>query len=334
MRYELYADSLLFLNFVMNYYILLTVDRLTFRTATRKRLLAGAGVGSVGFLLPFLMPGMVVIRLVLGILTGVCGMLLCTFRVKDRQGFCLLLSRTLSVSFALGGCLLFLWRGIPDIDRYLPGITGVLLAGGVVTLLAKGQYTGTKEKEQICFVTLKRENRELRVPALIDTGNSLTEPLSGKPVCILDRELFESVWQRNENGFRVIPYHSIGKRGGILEGYLFPEVILELQGIEKVCADVCVAISPEPVGGAQQDSDNRVKMILHPQLSMGRAGKSHRGWRKKGYDIKGCNSGENADPSLSQGETSAQTKGRNPLHRRRRDPAAAVRRRAGDHGHQ
>lgn len=33
MRYELYADSLLLLNFVMNLYLLILVDRSTLRTA-------------------------------------------------------------------------------------------------------------------------------------------------------------------------------------------------------------------------------------------------------------------------------------------------------------
>lgn len=54
MHYELYLDSMFLLNLGMNLLLLIMVDHSTCRTATWYRLLCGAGIGAVCYLLPFL----------------------------------------------------------------------------------------------------------------------------------------------------------------------------------------------------------------------------------------------------------------------------------------
>ena len=54
MHYELYLDSIFLLHFGMNLLLLIMVDHSTCRTATWYRLLWGAGIGAVCYLLPFL----------------------------------------------------------------------------------------------------------------------------------------------------------------------------------------------------------------------------------------------------------------------------------------
>lgn len=53
MHYELYLDSMFLLNLGMNLLLLIMVDHSTCRTATWYRLLCGAGIGAVCYLLPF-----------------------------------------------------------------------------------------------------------------------------------------------------------------------------------------------------------------------------------------------------------------------------------------
>ena len=59
MHYELYLDSMFLLNLGMNLLLLIMVDHSTCRTATWYRLLCGAGIGAVCYLLPFLWKGAV-----------------------------------------------------------------------------------------------------------------------------------------------------------------------------------------------------------------------------------------------------------------------------------
>ena len=56
MQYEIYIDSLFLLDFAMNLYLLLLVNRSLNHTATWKRLLAGAAFGGAGYCLMFFLP--------------------------------------------------------------------------------------------------------------------------------------------------------------------------------------------------------------------------------------------------------------------------------------
>ena len=70
MHYELYLDSLFLLNFGMNLLLLCLVDHSMGHTATWYRLLAGAGVGAVWYLFPFLWKGTAAGKLLLCFLPG------------------------------------------------------------------------------------------------------------------------------------------------------------------------------------------------------------------------------------------------------------------------
>ena len=75
MHYELYLDSLFFLNFIMNLYLLMLVDKTAYGMAGRGRQLAGAAVGAACFLVPFLMTAPASVKLFLGVAAGTAWML-------------------------------------------------------------------------------------------------------------------------------------------------------------------------------------------------------------------------------------------------------------------
>ena len=83
MHYELYLDSMFLLNLGMNLLLLIMVDHSTCRTATWYRLLCGAGIGAVCYLLPFLWKGAALLKLLLCMLPGTLLMLTVTFRIRN-----------------------------------------------------------------------------------------------------------------------------------------------------------------------------------------------------------------------------------------------------------
>ena len=83
MHYELYLDSLFLLNFGMNLLLLCLVDHSMGHTATWYRLLAGAVVGAVWYLFPFLWKGTAAGKLLLCFLPGTILMLYVTFQPWD-----------------------------------------------------------------------------------------------------------------------------------------------------------------------------------------------------------------------------------------------------------
>lgn len=138
-------------------------------------------------------------------------------------------------------------------DRYDPGSRSILR----LDTCAGAQ----KEAEQSCYceVVLQGAEGPLRIHALVDSGNTLTEPISGAPVSVLDARIFYRLWPEGLSGFRVIPYHSVGKKSGILKGYPVPQMTLIQQGVEREYRNVYLAVSEEIAG-------EEIQMLLPPAL--------------------------------------------------------------------
>lgn len=279
MHYELYVDSLFLLNFIMNLFLLLLVDRSTFRLASPGRLATGAAVGAACFLLPFLEFGPTAWRLAIGVLGGTVGMLCITFPVRNLRMLLKLLERLTVYSFGMGGAMLFLLRLLPGLRESMASVPGIL-GMGVVFLLLLGRSQGSPAvKSCLCRAVLFRKGERMEVTALIDSGNSLTEPISGKPVCVVGGEVYHRLWKGDRSGFRAIPFHSIGKRRGILAGYLLPELMVEMDGMELRFTDVYIAVSDERISGEKGAAAESVNMIINPRL-LAESGREGRGKRQ------------------------------------------------------
>lgn len=306
MQYELYVDSLFLVNFVMNLYLLLLVDRGTLRTATPGRLLLGAAAGGLWGLLPFLIPKAGLIGMVGLNLLGTFGMLLITFPVKSLRMFFKLFERLMLYSFCIGGALLFLIRSFPSFRQYLTGIFGILGVGGFFFFLLIF-VEGRERQDSLCHATLCCKGRQVEVTALMDSGNSLIEPISGKPVCIVDEKVLDGLKELLPYGCRVIPYHSIGTQRGILKGYLLPELHLELHGINKSFQEVWIAASPQGIINKECETADSVKMIISPLLiSERKRGQPDGRQNERIYDIESSNTGKNAFQNNTKGKADFQ----------------------------
>lgn len=273
MYYEIYIDSLFLVNFIMNLYLLLIVNRSVHRTATRLRLILGAAVGAAVYFIPFLLEGAVWLKLAAGMAAGSCLMILAAFPVRNVKAFLQIFERLVLVSFLVGGGMLFLIKRVPLIGKYMRGIQGVMGLGACLYLLVTHFQEKKLKENHICRIILNGRDGKMKIAALIDSGNSLVEPISGKPVSVIDSTVFHGLWEEPPGLFRMIPYHSIGKRRGMLKGYLLPEIQIETEGVIKTCRDVYVAVSEESITGdamsLRGDADGGaapVKMIVNPML--------------------------------------------------------------------
>lgn len=247
MYYELYVDSLFVVNFVMNLYVLILVNGSTLRTATRRRMFAGAGVGAISYLLPFVVPLPVWIKYPAAFVGGTWLMIHITFRPDGIRGFFKILKWMSMYSFVMGGLLLFAMNTLPFAHYLATEIVAVCGIGavGVMFISWLGERQRRKSIQSSCRATLISSSNRIVVQALLDSGNSLIEPISGKPVSVIDGEIYHKLWGSTERPFRAIPYHSIGRKRGILKGYLLPELELEIDGVTKRLSDVYVAVSDE-----------------------------------------------------------------------------------------
>lgn len=293
MRYELYIDSLIWINFWMNLYLLMLTNRSTLRTATPRRICLGAALGALGFIIPILFFSHLVIGICVGILVGVVGMLLFTFRVRRWKSFVRLLEQMLFYSFCLGGSLFFLRNLSPAWSKILDRPTGMLIVSGVLYGLICKIRSVNHDKNCICVATLKVGDRIQKKTALIDSGNSLVEPISGKAVCVIDRTVFENLWEVPPPGFRAIPYHSVGRKRGIMPGYLAEELEIDYEGMLVGFRNVYVAVSEEDI--SSECKDHSIKIIINPTLFREkRKGRPKIRQNERRNDFKSGNAGKNA----------------------------------------
>ena len=82
-------------------------------------------------------------------------------------------------------------------------------------------------------LTIRFGNRQTAVRVLHDTGNDLIEPVSGKPVVVLERKA----------RCGLLPFHAVGTDGGLLL-YFRPDSVLRADGtaLDCVCAVSAVSI--------------------------------------------------------------------------------------------
>lgn len=259
MVYELYVDSLFLVNAVMNLYLLILVNRSTLRTATRRGMVLGACAGAAVYLLPFLIEWPAWLKWSLALLSGTGLMIGIAFRPRSLRAFLQILRQLFWYSFLMGGLLLFVGSAMPFLQRFLTGICGILGIGALGFLLA-GYFQEAdrrRRSDSTCKATLICDGIRVSVSALLDSGNSLREPVSGKPVSIIDAEIYRRLWRDAQRPYRAIPYHSIGRSRGILRGYLLPQMEVEVDGVSKSLRDVYVAVCEE---------ECQVGMILNPSV--------------------------------------------------------------------
>jgi stage II sporulation protein GA (sporulation sigma-E factor processing peptidase) len=155
-----------------------------------------------------------------------------------------------AVSFVVGGTALGIFYYINignnvslSINGYFPlGIlfTACSITFVVVNIVKKIMQNNAVKKQLFCNVDILCENKKVCIKALVDTGNSLTEPISGKPVLvaelyavrhILPKKLFKLVTDENNNTedvfylskdydyikrLSLVPFKSVGNNNGLL----------------------------------------------------------------------------------------------------------------------
>lgn len=96
------------------------------------------------------------------------------------------------------------------------------------------------------YLCLRSEGRNVRFPALIDTGNRLREPISGQPVLIAEASLLRDVLPAG--GYRTICYDALGGQGS-MACFRPGEIWIEHGNKRRLAPCVWVAVCDDPLPG-------------------------------------------------------------------------------------
>ena len=240
-----YLDLVVLLNFLVDCLLLMGANRLTGHPPGWKRCVLAGCVGGlyagVCMLPGFQFLGNLLWRiLILGVMTGIAyGWHLGAI----RRGTIFVL-----LSMALGGMAMGIGRG---------NFASFLLAAGGVAFLCSVGIRSPLGIDKYQKVKLKWQGKTVCLTALVDTGNTLRDPITGESVLVvgidvgtqlgISREMIcdpiTSLCKGTLSGARLIPYRSVGKAGGMLLALRMDEVQLGDRVISSM-----VAFAPDGLG--------------------------------------------------------------------------------------
>ncbi|MEE1314815.1 MAG: sigma-E processing peptidase SpoIIGA [Faecalimonas sp.] len=259
MYYELYVDVLFLVNFMMDYLLLLLLKKMLKCTATHGRICLGAIAGSLLTCLVVILPiPYAAIKLVLfHVVVNTC-MIRAGLKIKDAKTFVKAYVLLYIGSFLLGGLLEVLYPYVR-----VGALFFAIAIGGyyVVSKLWDFIVSVQRINQYHCNVDLYLGERICQVKGMIDTGNGLVDPISKKPVSILDSEAAKRlVGEVPITRIRYVPYCSIGKKEGLL-----PTLKIDRMHIygEKECwvQEPLIGVSEEMIS-----AEGAYEMILNPNL--------------------------------------------------------------------
>lgn len=261
MYLEIYADSLLLLHVCLNMYLLILVNGMLYHAVPLKRLLKGAVSGAVIAVLPVFLVGPSMYGLGIGFVLSVVIMCKYTFQVRGISRWIKVLEKMAVATLLLGGVILMVRRLLPPIYQ-MTGVMGVLVPGTAGFFLVSKRICRGGQEEKECYVIVQKDREKLRIKALMDTGNLLREPISQRPVAVVDEAAFKLLFQdKLPEGYRMIPYRSVGKKHGMLKGYYLEGLVVEKEGLPISCCGIYAAI-----GEAFCGREGGYQVILSPNI--------------------------------------------------------------------
>lgn len=246
MQRIIYIDSIFLMNLIMDLFLLELTAKTLKKTATFLRILFAALLGAGGYCLILCLPDIsYYLKVIIFMLPITAGMIKLGCGTKGLKELLYGTGYLFAYSFLLGGFMLFLIRRISFFKAHGNSMLMLLLLGytGYRLCLWGIEKSGKRKQNHFCMVELEGDENKIRVPGLFDTGNGLIEPVSGKPVAILEEE----VWQKMKHAkrpekYKIIPFHSIGKENGILEGYEVENIRIEYETGARELSSVLIAV--------------------------------------------------------------------------------------------
>lgn len=277
----IYVDTLFLLNAVIDYLLLLAAARLAGEPLRRRRFALGAALGGL-YAVAIFLPGLGFLAHPMCRLASAALMLVAAYggsRRLLRQG---VLFIALTCAFGggvvaiglLGGTGLSLGNGVfySALDLKIV-LLSAAVCYGVLTLVFQRLARHSASDGELVDIKLTICDRSVSFTALVDTGNTLTDPVSGRPVMVAEGERAGPLFPKEHRPgpddltdpaaaltrlgtgewrgrFRLLPYRSVGVDRGLLLAVRLDA--LELNGQGR--GPALVALSPTPVsdGGGYQ----------------------------------------------------------------------------------
>lgn len=294
----IYAEYLIMENVIINYIILYVTKKITRTETSKSRLLIAALIGSVYTLVMFFPSLNFMTKFTVKVAISVL-IIIFAFNPEKFSNFIRLLSTFYVTAFVFAGATFALfyvmntnfsvYNGVFYIKdfpiRFL--ILGITLSFILIKYVFNYLQIKLGKTDVLTNVIINLNNKQANIVALVDTGNSLKEPISQRPVIIVEffaikdllPEKVQNLFLENEDldldeitdimiesvdeiKLRVIPFKAIGTENGILLGFKPDEILIMNEATEKKIEEEIVV----GIYNNKLSNDNKYKGLLNPEI--------------------------------------------------------------------
>ncbi len=260
MKTVIYADILVIINTLVNYVLLRACAAFLKMNFSPIRFFFAAASGGI-FSLIILVEGM---PFFLSLIIKVVFLLLCVwvaFGAYSFKHYCKCFAAFLVLNLIFAGIMCALYMFVfPDSMVYSAGV--VYFDISVFTLavcsvvcyalisLVSGITASHVPKNRIYQLEITANGKTVKLQALFDTGNSLCDSFSGRPVIIADKSCVSELVNDSDltemKNYRLIPYSTL-KGGGLLEAFLGESACFsDSEEIYRI-SDVYIAVADKKI---------------------------------------------------------------------------------------
>lgn len=264
MVYTVYIDVVFAVNTIIDMVVLTILNRVLSYRTTKGRLLGGAVIGGVWSCVVSVCPGLPPLAAGFGTYVAVSSLMaVAAYDLKSMKEIVKSVAGIYLVSVVMGGIMLVIYehtRAGYYAARILKGGTAGGLPATAWLFMIAGASAGCygfsggikrliqsmAQRKDLCIVTLRYGEREEKVTGLIDTGNRLREPATGRPVHVATEALCRRLCPVVK-GVVYVPYQSVGTQNGVLPAVFLDRMEIEQEGGSYTVEKPLVAITKQPL---------------------------------------------------------------------------------------
>ena len=250
----IYLDIVLLENVLMNILIIYLANYLSKRKTTFYKICISSIIGAVYYII-LLLPensflNFYIYKIILSMIMVIIG-----FNNNNVFEYVSNIMFFYISSFVLGGAMYGIYYLISNNTNfeYYPFKIAVLSIIVVIIAIKNIAYyinLNTKLSKLIYQVDIYIENNMKRISAFLDTGNSLKDPISNKPIVVVNLDSIKEILPQNiyeiakneisdinnisNNKVHIIPYISVGNKNGLMLGYRANTIVVNLENGDKL----------------------------------------------------------------------------------------------------
>ena len=269
----IYIDIVIIENLIMNYIILCATGIVSKNKIRHLRLIMASLLGAIYSVVAYMKILEIYSNIVLKILLSVI-IVYIAYNPQTVKKMCKQVLIFYLTSFVFGGVALYLIYFLKPQEIFIKNgvyvgkyvlkviFLGAIIAFIIVKISFKLIKTKINSKDMYCKIKVFIDEKVIQTIAMIDTGNLAKEPITNRPVVIIENNLLEEVLPKeicnnvenilsgNLDGvpekyiprLRCIPFSSLGKQNGMLLGIKADGIEVDFEEEKKCSKDVIIGV--------------------------------------------------------------------------------------------